>query len=142
MHSCEILKKEPKVSITCIYASIHIYRSLAKERPWVEYITSLPKRGVGALLSVSAFNRFSTKTCIVNCMHGSNHIGFSVWQWNRGLHESLGCPKLGYTYTFSKPKLSGLRSNHLAWATTLEGFEKSAHFARPLCLSNHVLEYH
>ena len=70
-------------------------------------------------------------------MHGSNHIGLSVWQWNRGhllLYESSGCPKLGYSYTFSKPKLSGLRSNHLAWATTLEGFEKSAHFARPLCL--------
>ena len=31
-------------------------------------------------------------------MHGSNHIGFSVWQWNTGhllLHESSGCPNLG-----------------------------------------------
>ena len=74
-------------------------------------------------------NQFSTKTCIVNCMHESNHIDFSVWQWNRGhllLHESSGCPKLGHSYTFSKSKLSGLRPNHLAWATTLEGFEKSA----------------
>ena len=29
------------------------YRSLAKEHPWVEHLTSLPKRGVGALLYVS-----------------------------------------------------------------------------------------
>ena len=30
--------------------------SLTKERPWVEHLTSPPKRGVGSLLSVSAFN--------------------------------------------------------------------------------------
>ena len=32
------------------------YRSLAKKGPWVEHLTSLPKRGVGALSTVSAFN--------------------------------------------------------------------------------------
>ena len=32
------------------------YRSLVKEHPWPEHLTSLPKRGAGALLSVSAFN--------------------------------------------------------------------------------------
>ena len=54
MHSCEILKKEPKVSIAC--TDIHIYHSLVNERPWMELIPGLPKRGMGALLSVSTFN--------------------------------------------------------------------------------------
>ena len=29
-----------------------LYCSLAKERPWAEHLTRLPKRGVGALLSI------------------------------------------------------------------------------------------
>ena len=33
-----------------------MYCSFMKEHPWVEHLTCLPKRGVGALLSVSAFN--------------------------------------------------------------------------------------
>ena len=36
--------------------SIYMYHSLAKELPWVEHLTSLPNRGLGALLSVSTFN--------------------------------------------------------------------------------------
>ena len=43
---------------------INIYHSLPKERPWAEHLTSLPKRGVGALSTVSAFNQeksYSTK---------------------------------------------------------------------------------
>ena len=32
------------------------YCSLMKERQWAEHHTNLPKRGVGALLSISAFN--------------------------------------------------------------------------------------
>ena len=31
---------------------VHVYRSLAKERPWAEHLTSLPIKGVGAVLSV------------------------------------------------------------------------------------------
>ena len=33
-----------------------VYHILAKECPWAEHLTSLPKRGVGALSSVSGFN--------------------------------------------------------------------------------------
>ena len=33
-----------------------MYRSLVKECPWAEHLISLPKWGVGTLLSVSAFN--------------------------------------------------------------------------------------
>ena len=32
------------------------YHSLPKKGPWAEHLTSLPKRGVGALSTVSAFN--------------------------------------------------------------------------------------
>ena len=33
-----------------------MYRSLPKKSPWVEHLTSLPKRGVSTLSTVSAFN--------------------------------------------------------------------------------------
>ena len=33
-----------------------MYCILTKELPWVEHLTSLPRRGVGVVLSVSAFN--------------------------------------------------------------------------------------
>ena len=33
-----------------------MYHSLTKEHPWLEHLTSLSKRGVGALSSVAAFN--------------------------------------------------------------------------------------
>ena len=36
--------------------NVGIYRSLPKKGPWAEHLTSLPKRGVGALSTVSAFN--------------------------------------------------------------------------------------
>ena len=35
---------------------VFIYRSLEKDCPWVEHLTSLPKWGLSALLSVSTFN--------------------------------------------------------------------------------------
>ena len=38
----------------------HIYCSLAKECPSEEHLASLPKRGVGTLLCVSAFNHKRT----------------------------------------------------------------------------------
>ena len=38
------------------YMSECIYRSLAKKGPWAEHLTSLPRRGMGALSTVSAFN--------------------------------------------------------------------------------------
>ena len=48
---------------THIYIYIYIYCvSLAKECPWVENCTSLPKRGVGALSSASAFNHKRVST--------------------------------------------------------------------------------
>ena len=35
---------------------VYMYHSVAKERPWVGHLTSLPERGVGAHSCVSAFN--------------------------------------------------------------------------------------
>ena len=40
-------------SVQLFYTQQKLYRHLVKERPWVEHLTSLPKRGVGAMLSVS-----------------------------------------------------------------------------------------
>ena len=42
--------------------NVCIYRSLIKERPWVELLTSLAKKREGALLSVSTFI-LTTKEC-------------------------------------------------------------------------------
>ena len=41
------------------------YCSLMKERPWPEHLTSLSKRGMGTLLSVSAFNH---KRASMSCL--------------------------------------------------------------------------
>ena len=51
-----------------------MYRSLAKECPWTEHLSSLLKIGVGALLSVSLFNHKKKKRpCCVyrDTMHQS-----------------------------------------------------------------------
>ena len=46
------------------------YCSLTKEYPWVEHLTSLPKRGVGTVSSVSAFNH--SMTAHVVCLQQLN----------------------------------------------------------------------
>ena len=43
------------LAVSTVVSSHHLYYSLAKERPWVEHLTSLPERGVGALSNVSTF---------------------------------------------------------------------------------------
>ena len=43
-------------ALCMILSEVTKYCSLAKESPWAEYLISLPKRWVGALLSASAFN--------------------------------------------------------------------------------------
>ena len=57
------------------------YCSLPKDRPWAEHLTSMPKRGVGALLSVSAFlmmkerSRYVYSDSIrVNALEANNEI--------------------------------------------------------------------
>ena len=42
--------------LTAIYYIVAYYRSLSKERPWAEHLTSLPKRGVGTVSNISTFN--------------------------------------------------------------------------------------
>ena len=44
-----------KWNFHCFSASVY-YPSLLKKGPWAEHLTSLPKRGVGALSTVSTFN--------------------------------------------------------------------------------------
>ena len=56
--SCKQMAKTTHVCLwkslgTSIYTLLY---SLTKEHPWAGNLTSLPKRGMGALLSVSAFN--------------------------------------------------------------------------------------
>ena len=64
-----------------------IYHSLVIKGPWAEYLTSLPKRGVGALSTVSAFNHERAPTSclqrleVLDCTQNNvqrNH------QWLRG----------------------------------------------------------
>ena len=47
---------------------LHMHRSLAKERPWAEHLTSLPKNGVGAFLIVFALNH---KRASMSCLQHS-----------------------------------------------------------------------
>ena len=69
-------------NINCV--TIRIYCNLAKECPQAEHLTSLPKRGVGNLLSVSTFNH---KEC--PC-----HV-YSGWMPSKQL--------IGLTVTYNRP---------------------------------------
>ena len=51
-----------------------MFRSLAKKGPWAEHLTSLPKRGVGALSTVSAFNYERAATSCYNDSKPSKQI--------------------------------------------------------------------
>ena len=56
-----------------------LYRSLPKERPWAEHLTSLPKRGVGALSTVSAFNHERAPT---SCLQRLKALEANNWTQN------------------------------------------------------------
>ena len=77
------LSNHCKVSLMQKYPIKYNYRSLTKERPWAKHLTSLPKRGVGALSSVP---HFATKErpCYVysNSMPSKQIIGKNNVQWS------------------------------------------------------------
>ena len=57
MHKNRQVKEQGVIPIgTCSLEKVISYRSLAKEHPWAEHLTSLPKRGVGTPLSISISN--------------------------------------------------------------------------------------
>ena len=59
-----------------IYIYIYIYRSLAKKGPWAEHLTSLPKMGVGALLTVSTLTTNERPRHVYNHSEPSKQI---IW---------------------------------------------------------------
>ena len=77
------------------------YRSLAKKGPWAEHLTSLPKRGVGTLSTVSAFNH---ERAPMSCLQRLEALEANNWaqnivqqnrQWLRSrvltAHNTLHC---------------------------------------------------
>ena len=52
----------------------NMYRSLAKKGPWAEHLTSQPKKGVGALSTVSAFNHERASTSCLQRLEPSKQI--------------------------------------------------------------------
>ena len=64
------------------------YRSLPKKGPLAEHLTSLPKRGVGALLTVSAFNHKRVPTSCLQRLKAleTNKSTQNNVQWN---HQQL-----------------------------------------------------
>ena len=61
-----------------------MYRSLSKRGPWAEYLTSLPKRGVGVLSTLSAFNH---ERAPMSCLQRLKALEANNWtqnnvQWN------------------------------------------------------------
>ena len=54
--------------------SVLQYRSVAKKGPWTEHLTSLPKRGMGTLSTVSAFNHERVPTSCLQRLEPSKQI--------------------------------------------------------------------
>ena len=78
----------------CIPVLYHVllYRSLAKERPWAEHLTSPSKRGVGVLLNVSAFNHErAPMSCLqrLDALEANNYTNNNV-QWSHQRLQSQG----------------------------------------------------
>ena len=55
------------------------YRSLAKKGPWAQHLTSLPKSGVGALSTGSAFNHERVPT---SCLQRLEALEANNWTQN------------------------------------------------------------
>ena len=68
-----------------------LYHSLTKKYPWAEHLISLPKRGVGALSSVSTFNhkRASMSCLIQGSMPLKRIIGSSMMSHEHGVARSI-----------------------------------------------------
>ena len=58
-----------------------MYCILTKELPWVEHLTSLPRRGVGVVLSVSAFNHERAPMSCLQQFDALEANNYNV-QWN------------------------------------------------------------
>ena len=63
-------------AVSTVVSSHHLYYSLAKECPWVEYLTSLPERGVGALSNVSTFIH---KRALTSCLQRLDALEANNW---------------------------------------------------------------
>ena len=55
------------------------YRSLPKEHPWAEHLTSLPKRGVGTLSTISAFDH---ERAPMSCLQRLEAFEANNWMQN------------------------------------------------------------
>ena len=64
-----------------------IYCSFVKEHPWAEHLTSMPKRGVGALLNATTFNHEEASMYAYNDSLPTNLLKYCTnnnVQWNHG----------------------------------------------------------
>ena len=88
------------------------YHSLAKKGQWAEHLTNLPKRGVGALSTVSAFNHERPPTsCLqrLEALEANNWTQNNVQRnhqqfWSRVLtaHNTLNCTMWRWAYCSSR----------------------------------------
>ena len=95
-----------------MFVHIYIYCSLTRKGPWAEHLTSLPKRGVGALSTVSAFHHKRTPT---SCLQWLEALEANNWTqnniqrnhqrlWSRVLmaHSTLNCMMWWWAYCSSR----------------------------------------
>ena len=66
------------------YMDVCIYHSLMKKGPWAEHLASLPKRGVGALSTVSAFNH---ERAPMSCLQRLKALEANNWTQNNIQHN-------------------------------------------------------
>ena len=89
----------------------YLYHSLVKKGPWAEHLTSLPKRGVGTLSTVSAFNHERVPTsCLqwLEALEANNWMQNNVQRNHQGLrswvlmaHNTWNCTMWWWAYCSS-----------------------------------------
>ena len=81
---------QPEGSQSLLYVTrwllrLFMYHSLTKERPWVEHLKSLSKRGMGTLLSVFTFNH---ERVPMSCLQRLDALEANNWTNNNSVQRS------------------------------------------------------
>ena len=110
-------------TIFCPTASCIYYCSFAKERPWAEHLSSLPKRVVGALSGVSILNYESPPMSCLQWLDASEATNWTIWSQVLTAHNTLNSTMSGIAcnarHNYLHPSTQSCPCNNLWWRSFL-----------------------